>query len=442
MTRYEAAAAAGGSHAAPREAVNGGIDDAGKRLEDMTRGGDLELVFRGGAGPAGAGSGDGVQGGDRGEGGSLRVHSAILRMTSGVLDAMLGEMLQCTAGGASSGPTDDDGAPRLQLCLDDDPREWRRILPMLYPRMHTPLLTWEDVRLVLNIAHKYDMPLVLKPCERFLLSEEAAPLSCDRSDPNYVLDWLEISERLHLDDLRARCLRYIRSGYTADVAAAGGGCHYCAAVTAASAAAAAGAGGTDVVLLHRLLSSQRHVACACVCPRCGGRRKYCGCAYGSSASSSAGAAAAAGAASRSAAATRLQPLLLTSRHQQGPRVRGVSDGSDAAAALAARMEAAMLPRNGAGRYGGSFGLPSAGCAYAVASDALRGGLDRPAAFTFPRSALYGPNAPAAAAVAGGTGGGASGSSGSVPARSVVLRDREGLSRLSVRSLVDLLVPDE
>ncbi len=42
------------------------------------------------------------------------------------------------------------------------------------------------------LAHKYDIPLVLRACEAFLAAEDTAPLSAQAGEPHYVLDWLEV----------------------------------------------------------------------------------------------------------------------------------------------------------------------------------------------------------------------------------------------------------
>lgn len=55
-----------------------------------------------------------------------------------------------------------------------------------------------------ELAHKYDVARVLGPCMAFL-RDPANKLSARRGEPSYVLDWLEVSERLQLRDVGDRC---------------------------------------------------------------------------------------------------------------------------------------------------------------------------------------------------------------------------------------------
>ncbi|EFJ49582.1 hypothetical protein VOLCADRAFT_89942 [Volvox carteri f. nagariensis] len=444
--------------------------------------GDLELTF-----PADDVSGVGGGGAIR-----LRAHSSILKLTSAVLGAMLRDLQGNNGNDSYDGDVDAGTHPALlRLQLDDAPQGWRAILPMLYPRMSAPPLTWltttqpkhihiakvavelkADVRLVIGIAHKYDIPLVLQAnlvlaclhplvnssdppknrssqssaslpsqvvlaavattpaaaCEQFLLGERDAPLSYKRSDPNYVLYWLEISERLHLDAFRQRCLRYIRTG----IAAVGGttsGCDYCVASGGGS-GGGSGASSSSSSSRYRALTS-RYAICVCACRTCGGHRRLCGCDRGM-------AAAALGAIGVAAMeASGRQQLRL-----HGLRSQGLieAEGVIIRSALEAELEA-LGRRAGFGERDQTVAAAATGGGFPPAQVPVRrrtNGIGEAAELSLQalsrglRPSSFGGYSPASA-------GGGSGSSRSVvPVRSVVLRDREGLSRLSVRSLVDLL----
>ncbi|KAG2453792.1 hypothetical protein HYH02_002001 [Chlamydomonas schloesseri] len=205
-------------------------------FSSMMHSADAELVFKGGK--------------------RLPVHSAVLSITS---SEVLGNLLtDLTEGlGTAVGKMAQQPPGPLQLHLEDDPEEWKEVLPLLYPRMSVPRLTWVEVRRVLGIAHKYDIQLVLKACELFLNGDgqrvEPAQLSAQPADPNYVLTWLEISERLHLDAL------FESSG--ADSSSTPDGT----------------AGGHHRPHHHHSVGHQQHEGCSCACASCGGFRASCRC---------------------------------------------------------------------------------------------------------------------------------------------------------------------
>lgn len=79
----------------------------------------------------------------------------------------------------------------------------RRPSPFRRRRNLHPLQT--QVKSVLGIAHKYDMRRLLGACRRFLLEPKNVFSAC-RGQPNYLLAWLEVADRLGgLDDVIDRC---------------------------------------------------------------------------------------------------------------------------------------------------------------------------------------------------------------------------------------------
>ncbi|KAG2435650.1 hypothetical protein HXX76_006852 [Chlamydomonas incerta] len=211
---------------------------------------DVELIFAGGK--------------------RFATHSSILAIGSELLAGLLTD---CSLGSGEAGGEKTLAGP-LQLRLDDDPEEWRSVLPLLYPRMDVPRLSWEEVRRVVGIAHKYDMKLVLGACERFLNGDgdKAAPaeLSAHPADPNYVLTWLEISERLHFDPLYARCMGFIASRYVPRSRAK---CDYCGSPAPRSSSSCGSGGAGDGVPN----GGSGRDGCGCACASCGDFRASCRC---------------------------------------------------------------------------------------------------------------------------------------------------------------------
>ncbi|PNW72142.1 hypothetical protein CHLRE_16g680800v5 [Chlamydomonas reinhardtii] len=191
----------------------------------------------------------------------LRVHSAILELTSDVFRRMLSEE-SCVLG-EQSGET--IRHPQ-QLQLDDDSRDWEVVLPLLYPRMSPPRLDWTELRRVVAITKKYEIRLLRHACERFL---EEAQLSAHSADPNYVLTWLLVSEQLELGALFSKCLQFLDSHLAPR---APGFCDYCS-TRSRSASAGSGAGSSSNG------DPNSRIGCTCACAVCGGStlRRDCRC---------------------------------------------------------------------------------------------------------------------------------------------------------------------
>jgi hypothetical protein len=70
-----------------------------------------------------------------------------------------------------------------------------------------------DAQLLLPLAHKYNFGAVMSECQEYLCSADAVQLfSPDAGSSGNILTWLQLSDRLQLDTLRATCLRYIEDG--------------------------------------------------------------------------------------------------------------------------------------------------------------------------------------------------------------------------------------
>lgn len=75
---------------------------------------------------------------------------------------------------------------------------------------HIPRLQ-ADAQLLLPLAHKYNFGAVMSECQEWLCSPDVVQLfSPDAGSSGYILAWLQLSDRLQLDTLRASCLRYIQ----------------------------------------------------------------------------------------------------------------------------------------------------------------------------------------------------------------------------------------
>ncbi|PNH12262.1 hypothetical protein TSOC_000865 [Tetrabaena socialis] len=290
-----------------------------------------------------------------------------------------------------------DGCP-AELLVEDEPEEWRDLLPLIYPRMSTPRLTWMMVRRVLRLAHKFDIPLVLKACESFLAS---MPLSASKADPNYVLHWLQVSERLHLDHLTNRAIHYFHHG---DAVRPPHVCDYCGCSSSSSRGSF-----TDAAV-----GPQHQQQCSCACAVCSGSRMLCAC----------------GTSVRGTGAVSSRPP--TPPHHRytarEPGLQATGGGGSGVGAVAV----AMLNRQR--RYHVPLSVLGAEAqAASMARTQPRSDPDLPLVVggysTPPR---YGTPYSGSAGVAVG--------GGAVKVRDVVLRDRGGLQRLSVRVLVDMLSP--
>ncbi|KAG2453791.1 hypothetical protein HYH02_002000 [Chlamydomonas schloesseri] len=193
---------------------------------------------------------------------TMRVHSAILSIVSTVL---AGKLRDIGASEADSRASAHRQQPLQQLHLDDNPRDWEVVLPLLYPRMSVPRMSWGEARQVITIARRYDIRVLLRACEQFL---DAAQLSAHPADPNYVLAWLQISEQLELGALFSKCLQFLDSYL---VPRAAGCCDYCGARSGHSASAAGSASSNSD---HGARS-----ACSCVCANCNSNtpRRDCRC---------------------------------------------------------------------------------------------------------------------------------------------------------------------
>jgi hypothetical protein len=87
---------------------------------------------------------------------------------------------------------------------------WTYILSDLYPMHDSPALTLGSVLTLLPVVHKYDFSKLLTRLVAFV-KESTGELHHDpKYRSTYIVRWLEVSERLQLDDLRELCLDRLR----------------------------------------------------------------------------------------------------------------------------------------------------------------------------------------------------------------------------------------
>ncbi|KAG1659958.1 hypothetical protein FOA52_010591 [Chlamydomonas sp. UWO 241] len=88
---------------------------------------------------------------------------------------------------------------------------WNYILSDLFPQYDAPTLTLGSVYVLLPVVHKYDFTKLLARLVTFV-KEKVEVLSPDLSFPKLnIICWLQLTERLQLDQLRDLCLGRLRS---------------------------------------------------------------------------------------------------------------------------------------------------------------------------------------------------------------------------------------
>jgi hypothetical protein len=87
---------------------------------------------------------------------------------------------------------------------------WMYVVRYLYPEHDPPALTLSSVHTLLPVVHKYDFPKLLARLMAFVERNSEA-LSHDPAEPSYIVRWLALAERLHLDELLELCLGRLRS---------------------------------------------------------------------------------------------------------------------------------------------------------------------------------------------------------------------------------------
>jgi hypothetical protein len=91
--------------------------------------------------------------------------------------------------------------------VDGSLGSWTYLLTCLYAMHDQPELTVEAAYSLLPLAHKYDFSKALAKLVRRM---ERKPLSHVPAASNYVVRWMELADRLHLEELQAKCLATMR----------------------------------------------------------------------------------------------------------------------------------------------------------------------------------------------------------------------------------------
>ena len=131
-------------------------------------------------------------------------HATLLRLASGVLRNALEAHKASPAVSASKEPH----GSAIEIPMDGTAKQdWLLIMEFIYPVVPTPRVTLENLEVLVQLAHKYEIPVVLHRADHFLKSHIVSLVGNSCSDfATHVWKWLTVADQSGLEDACAACV--------------------------------------------------------------------------------------------------------------------------------------------------------------------------------------------------------------------------------------------
>lgn len=152
-----------------------------KQLALLDDGSDMELVFK-----AADGSTDVVPG-----------HSVILRLWSKVL----AKNISVTRPSSTTGGTDKIRIDMIGISKED----WLLAMEFVYPVTPQPVVTWDNLELLLSIGDTYGMPALMHRVGQFL-EGNVKVLNLEHDSKQFVWKWIMAADKYGLHDIAKACI--------------------------------------------------------------------------------------------------------------------------------------------------------------------------------------------------------------------------------------------